>query len=222
MPDISKTLTGFESVNNTLIRDVKTNVADKIQIEIGDSKQPDFLPQFKVMRWDNEVNFSMRAEVDPNATVDIADGIVKYVATNYEVHQYEKPDVSEDGGHEFEWVLPIQPKSNVLTATIQTKELDFFYQPALTQDEIDQGAERPDNVVGSYAVYHKSKRDNIVGGKEYKTGKAFHIYRPEAIDAKGNRTWCELNIEMNEGSGVMTTTIPQKFLDTASYPVKVH
>lgn len=219
MPDISKTLTGFTLKDNTLSRAVKENPKDKIEIELGDSKQPDFKPQFKVMRWDNEVNFSMRAVEDPTATVETVDGTVKYKAKDYEVHQYEKP-VDEDGGFEFEWVLPKKPKSNVLTATIQTKELDFFYQPALTEQEIANGAQRPDNVVGSYAVYHKTKGGmNDSAGMEYKTGKAFHIYRPEAVDATGARTWCELNVDVD--AGVLIVTVPQKFLDTAVYPVVV-
>lgn len=32
-----------------------TKVTDKIEVEIGDSKQPDFKPQVKIMRWNNEV-----------------------------------------------------------------------------------------------------------------------------------------------------------------------
>jgi hypothetical protein len=219
MAGLTKQLEGFKRRDNTLLRVAKDYAPDRIEVEIGDSKQPDFKPQFKIMRWDNEVNFSMRAVEDPTATVDVADGVVKYITKDYEVYQYEKPEVSEDGGFEFEWVLPSKPKSNVLTATIQTKELDFFYQPALTEEEIEQGSQRPDNVVGSYAVYHKSKRDNIVGGKEYKTGKAFHIYRPEAVDATGARTWCELNVDVD--AGVLTVTVPQKFLNKAVYPVVV-
>lgn len=218
MANLAKNLTGFTKVNNTLLKAVKTDVADKIEVEIGDSKQPDFKPQFKVSRWDNECNFSMRAEEDPTATVTVAGGIVKYKAKDYEVHQYEK-QVEGENGHEFEWILPKKPKSNVLTATIQTKELDFFYQPALTEQEIAEGASRPDNIVGSYAVYHKTGRNNIVGGKEYKTGKAFHIYRPEAVDAVGARAWCELNLD--DVAGVLTVTVPQKFIDTAVYPVVV-
>lgn len=219
MADITASLDGFALKDNTLVRNVKDTDADRIAVEVGDSKQPDFKPQVKLMRWDNEVNFSMRAQEDPTATVETVDGTVKYITKDYEVHQYEKPEASDDGGFEFEWVLPKKPVSNVLTATIQTKELDFFYQPALTEQEIAGGAQRPDNVVGSYAAYHKSKRDNRVGGKEYKTGKAFHIYRPEAIDANGERTWCDLYID--EQAGILTVTVPQKFLDGAVYPVKV-
>lgn len=201
----------------TYNKEVKSNPSDRIVVEIGDSLQPDFKPQVKIKRWDNEVNFSMRAEEHPEAIVEEVDGVIKYITPKYEVHQYEKPEAGEDGGFEFEWVLNEIPESNVLTTTIQSKGLDFFYQPALTQEEIDSGSSRPENVIGSYAVYHSTKRDNKVGGMEYKTGKAFHIYRPEAVDANGVRTWCELNIE----NGTLTVTVPQEFLDNAMYPVIV-
>jgi len=201
----------------TYNKEVKSNPSDRIVVEIGDSLQPDFKPQVKIKRWDNEVNFSMRAEEHPEAIVEEVDGVIKYITPKYEVHQYEKPEAGEDGGFEFEWVLKEIPESNVLTTTIQSKGLDFFYQPALTQEEIDSGSSRPENVIGSYAVYHSEKRDNKVGGMEYKTGKAFHIYRPEAVDANGVRTWCELNID----NGNLTVTVPQGFLDTAVYPVIV-
>lgn len=212
----------YEVVDNTLKLEVKSDVADKIEVEIGDSKQLDvFIPQVKVMRWDNEVNFSMRhIDNEPGVPVIEYDGEkVMYKKPKVEVHQYDKPEAGEDGGYEFEWVLMEAPATNELKASIKTKELDFFYQPALTEEEIAEGMERPENVVGSYAVYHSSKRDNIVGGKEYKTGKAFHIYRPEAIDADGNRTWCEINIDTT--TELATVTVPQKFLDTAVYPVVV-
>lgn len=206
--------------NNTLARVVKDNPKDTIHVEIGDSKQPDFKPQFKVMRWNNEVNFSMRAEEHPDATVETDGDVVKYITPEYEVHQYDKPEAGEDGGFEFEWVLPSAPKSNVLRTTIQTKGLDFSYQPALTDEEIKSGADRPDNVIGSYAVYHSTKGGvNDAAGMEYKTGKVLHIYRPQATDAKGNQAWCEINIDAENGTAAVT--VPQDFLDSAVYPVVV-
>jgi len=205
--------------STTIIREVKSNPKDRIEIEIGDSKQPDFKPQFKVSRWDNEVNFSMRAEEKIGATMEESNGVIKYITPEYEVHQYEKPEASEDGGFEFEWILKSPPLSNILTATIQTKGLDFFYQPELTAEEIADGNERPDNVIGSYAVYHSTKRDNIVGGVEYKTGKAFHIYRPHAVDADGVKVWCDLNIDTE--NQLLTVSVPQDYLDNAVYPILV-
>lgn len=212
----------YQLVDNTLKLTVKPDVADEILLEIGDSKQPEvFMPQFKVSRWSNEVNFSLRhIDNEPGVPVIEYDGEkVMYKKPKIEVHQYDKPEAGEDGGYEFEWVLNEPPATNVLQASIKTKGLEFYYQPALTEQEITEGANRPENVVGSYAVYHSTKRDNIVGGKEYKTGKAFHIYRPEAIDAEGNRTWCEINIDTT--TELATVTVPQEFLDKAVYPVLV-
>jgi len=95
----------YKVENETFLREVKANPKDRIEVEIGDSKQPDFKPQFKVMRWDNEVNFSLRAEEHPQATVETEGEKIKYITPEYEVHQYDKPELSEDGGFEFEWVL---------------------------------------------------------------------------------------------------------------------
>lgn len=216
------TLRNFHFSQNTYSRDVNGNPKDKIQIEIGDSKQPDFKPQAKIMRWDNEVNFSLRAEEHPEAVIETIDNIIKYKTPEYEVHQYElnPGDIGEDGGLEFEWVLHKKPSSNVLSATIQSKGLNFYYQPALTQEEIDQGSKRPENVVGSYAVYHQTKGGmNDAAGMDYKTGKAFHIYRPKVTDAAGKEIWGELHIDQE--AGILTVTIDQKFLDEALYPVIV-
>src|SRR3990167_6265919 len=210
----------FGVVNNTFSRDVKTNPKDLIRVEVGDSKQADFKPQVKIMRWDNEVNFSLRAIEHPDATIETEGEKIKYITPEYEVHQYDKPEAGEDGGFEFEWILPSKSSSNVLTATIQTKGLNFFYQPQLTQEEINEGSSRPENVVGSYAVYHKTKGGmNDIAGMEYKAGKAFHIYRQKVTDANGVETWGELNID--EQNGLLTVTIDQTWLDNAVYPVIV-
>ena len=55
--------------NNTYFATPKDDPKDRIEVEIGDSKQPDFYPQFKVMRWDNECNFSARLVHDEKTPV---------------------------------------------------------------------------------------------------------------------------------------------------------
>lgn len=124
----------------------------------------------------------------------------------------------EDGGMEINIKLPAEPTSNVFNFAISgAEELDFFYQPALTQKEIDAGDQRPENVIGSYAVYYKDHVNHIEGQTNYGTGKAYHIFRPLVTDAKGNTVWAD----MSYGNAVLTVTVPQDFLDTATYPVKV-
>ncbi len=130
--------------NNTFLYEVKSNPKDRIQVEIGDSKQPDFKPQRKSSRWDNEVNFSQRAPEDSNAQV-ITDGEkIKYIAPDYEVHQFEKPDAGEDGGYEmelhFKTLAALQKKTKVvgdnceLVLTTQHKSIKGYKQPPLTEE----------------------------------------------------------------------------------------
>lgn len=202
--------TAKKVVNNTPTR--------RIEYEIGDIKQPDFKPQYKVMHWNNECNFSARLVMDQGEVLE-HDNKLAYQDNHKIARFYDKDTGDEDGGFEFDVVLKHKPQTNVLTWTLQHKNLSFFYQPALTADEIAGGATRPDNVVGSYAVYHSTKRHNRVGGNEYRTGKAFHIYRPYAEDANGDTIWCDLNIDTN--ANLMTVTIDQQWLDNAVYPVVV-
>jgi len=217
------------------ISDVKSYVTDtkdnhrKDIIEIGDTKQNDvFYPQAKFMQWDNETNFSIRLSEDvTGSSNEIVDGKVIWKSSDQkkECHLYELDSTScfncEDGGFEIEVVLYEKPKSNIIEYTLQTKGLDFFYQPELTEEEIEAGYERPDNVIGSYAVYHKTKKNDLskVGGKNYRTGKAFHIYRPLAVDSNDSTSWCILDI--NEKDEILSITIPQEFIDKAIYPIKI-
>ena len=79
-----------------------------------------------------------------------------------------------------------------LSLTSRTEGLVFYYQPPLTPEEIETGAHQPENVVGSYAVYHATRGNLHASAEEaarYKTGKAYHIFRPLVKDAAGNETW---------------------------------
>ena len=75
---------------------------------------------------------------------------------------------------------------------------------------------RPVNVIGSYAVYHATKKGHVIGQTNYMAGKAFHIYRPQMGDSNGWKVWGDLHIE----NGILTVEIPQDFLDKAVYPIK--
>jgi len=217
---------------------------DEINIEIGDSKQPDiFYPQVKLMRWSDEVNFSVRLKDNEIGEEEIksksadSDTIV-WSKGNIDIEYYDYAE--GEGGHKMVWYLKEKPLTNKVEFTIQSKGLDFFYQPPLTQEyqngyseefkgeivvtetqvkDLDGNVlvERPENVVGSYAVYHSTKGGmNDAYGKDYKTGQAFFIYRPHIIDANGAETWGILNIK----DGIYSVEIPQEFLDKATFPIK--
>jgi len=113
---------------------------------------------------------------------------------------------------EFDIYLSKRPNTNVFKYKVRGTGLSFYYQPPLTDKDIAAGAYRPDDVVGSYAVYHPSKRDN-----KYRTGKFCHIYRPLLIDSGGNKSWAKLR----HRHGTLSVVADPVFLKKAAYPVIV-
>lgn len=224
--------------NNSFIKEAKSNPKDKISVIVGDDKQPlDFLPQAKIERWDNEVNFSARlVDNDPEQANILTNGSkIIYSKTKSEAHFYDLPVSAEhpEGAFEIEVILKEKPDTNVIEYTIQHKGLEFFLQPEITDQEAQPLADklkisladakrkiRPENVVGSYAVYYKDCPLNIVGQKEYKTGKFGHLFYPYITDAKGKKVRAEA-FTVDPETGLLRITIPQSFLDKAVYPVIV-
>lgn len=175
---------------------------ERVNVIVGDDKQPDFKPQVKFHRWDNECNLSIRLKTSKKQTPVEKNGKISTGNTRF----YEVED-----GYEFEVILDKKPKSNVVEFTLEDKGVTYHYQSPLTKREIEAGHIMPENIIGSYSVY-----TDKVGGK-YKVGKFGHIYRPEIIDASGNKVWGKLHIE----NKILSVTVPQEFLDKAKYPVIV-
>lgn len=118
----------------------------------------------------------------------------------------------DDDRLEWEIVIDAPPESNVVEFRIDYSEgLTFTYQAPLTPALIEKGYERPENVIGSWAIYY-AKSNN-----QYKTGKFAHIYRPELIDANGVRVWADLDID--PAAHRATLVMPSEWLATAAYPV---
>jgi len=234
----------MEKINSTTYKKDNKDKFNRFEIEVGDIHSEDFKPQVKLKRWDNECNASFRVIDDglDEPTIKEEEGKIKYIKNKIEAHFYEV-----EKGHEFEVVLKKKPNINKIQMSIETKRLKFYYQPPLTEEikvgdeggrivkvtetdayvkdektgELTSVNHRPENVVGSYAVYHKSNSGDYskMGGKNYMAGKAFHIYRPKIIDSNGNWVWGNLSID--EKSGILTIEIDQDFLDNAVYPVNV-
>lgn len=193
----------------------KTFEDDEFESEIGDVKRDgEFLPQLKIKRWENEANFSVRVKDAGHVEPSIDDDKIIYVTPEYTARFYYLQE-----GFEFDITFPSKPSSNKVDFSIRRKQLAFYKQPALTQEQIDEGIERPEDIVGSYAVYHRTEKNHKVGEKDYRAGKAFHIKRPWAEDATGKRVWCDLDISLTKHT--MTITLPQDFYDTAVWPVLV-
>lgn len=220
-------------VNDTTY-EVEMPSGDKLLI--GDKDSKDFKPHIKLYRWGEECFIKVELPTTEKASPIIEGDKVKFKGKDIEAHFYPLEPTTviakdkdgnnvpfsqnELGGFEFEVILKKKPVSNQIILNIETQGLKFYYQPELTPQEIAEGSVRPDNVVGSYAVYHATRTNmhrNKADAEKYKCGKAFHIYRPKITDAEGHWIWGELSLD--EQAGTLTTTIPQDFLDSAVYPV---
>jgi hypothetical protein len=114
-------------------------------------------------------------------------------------------------GYEINLILLKIPSTNIFYYPITVKNAEFYYQPPLTPEEVSRGNVRPENVVGSYAVYGPKKNN------EFGTGKIMHIYRPKVIDAKGNWVWGVLDYK----NGILSVTVDSDWLKNALYPVTI-
>ena len=133
--------------------------------------------------------------------------------------------LDEPNAFEFDIELTEKPDTNVFTYELEGwEDLHFAYQ---SPDWCDlKEVECPENVIGSYAVYHLNKVHN-----EHGTGKLYHIYRPLILDAAGRETWGQLVVRYTEPDGVtpapranaarafLDVVAPEEFLGPAQYPV---
>lgn len=178
-------------------------------------------PAITLSKWNGEAGLTVSYDKvhAPGARAFLTDRM-EWKGGKEEVHAYpiQAKAGMEDGGFEIEVVLNDKPDTNVFQFKIEgAEDLDFFYQPELKPEEIAQGALRPENVVGSYAVYYRDHANHMEGQTNYATGKAYHIYRPKAVDANGAEIWAELHYS----SGLLFVTVPFEFLQKAAYPIRV-
>ncbi len=187
---------------------------DEIEITIGEENEDNFVPNIKIKRWD-EVWFKIKPRLDgidiDDMELEFEDNKIKFKTPEMEIEFEDFED-----SYKMIWYLNSKPDSSIVSFDIESDGVDFFYQPELTQKKIDEGYIRPDNVVGSYAVYASEQKTNWTDGKEYKVGKVGHIYRPRLKDSNNWEVWGDLHIE----NGVYEVTIPQDFYDNAVYPIR--
>ena len=222
---------------NATTYEINLPTGDKV--EIGDKEALDFKPHIKLNRWGKECSLKLGLSTTEKVAPIVEANKVKWCGNKAEVYFYpleprtvvakdkDGSDVeftqNELGGFEFEVVLKQKPDTNKISLDIETQGLKFYYQP-LEPIKPSPGAIVlcPDNVRGSYAVYHRT-RTNIhsseADANKYKAGKAFHIYRPKVVDAKGNWTWGELSVD--DQAGTLEITIKEDWLDRAVYPVLI-
>ncbi len=121
-------------------------------------------------------------------------------STEWDVEWQTLADVPADGLAEFD--------------VSQPAGLEWHYQGELEPWERGEpfNADRPENVIGSYALYWKTAgRILDTSGREivnYDNGKFAHLYRPVCIAADGSRAWAA---QVYDG-GILRIALPMDWL----------
>ncbi|OBW61996.1 hypothetical protein [Dehalococcoides mccartyi] len=205
---------------------------------VGDKNSLDCRPHIQMNRWDGWPDKRSLVAEYPLATAlsnPIIDGSKIRVETNsYAYLIYDAPDAGDEGGVEFEIILLKQLSANRFPVPMDLTGLRVYPQLPLnlepkhpdwdtvteTQAFDAKGnviCERPENACWSLAVYHDSKGGMVRNGEPYKSGKAFHIARPIAIDDKGMvclGKWVK-------AAGNWCCEFEKEWLASASYPVRI-
>ena len=190
--------------NETPLERVETIKNERVEVkQVGNIVET-------AMPWKGEPGIKIKVDMgEPTLTERLADKRKMEVVTEVLNENFK-----------IDFLLNEKPDTNIFCQTIEgAEQYDWFYQPELTPEEIAEGAERPENVIGSYAVYHKTLANHRIGGVNYETGKAWHIYRPQvwSLSSSSTKEWADLSFADNQ----LCVTVPQTFLDHAVYPVKV-
>ena len=203
---------------------------------VGDESASHFKPKVKLKKWGGECSLDVEFITDNLDAPIVEDGKLKQKKTD------EIDIVLDVNGDSFlfDFILNKKWKEDFISMPISLNGLKAFRQPSLLAEEtqirlmypevvtvteteaLDVDGNvivfRREKIIGSYAVYHATKKDHQIGQTNYMTGKAFHIYRPKAIDDDGVEHWIEMVIE----NGILTLNVSDDWFENdAKYPVHV-
>lgn len=208
---------------DTLFTERHSPLAETI---IGGEGGLSFRPEIRCKRWGEEGSFAFRLPslATRTPTLNRQTGVVEWLddSTNTGLRSYGLTRGDwEHGGIEFEILLLARPAAGRMRLAFEHAGLDLFWQGPLSQVEIDRGNVRPDNVLNSIVAMHSTRGPfhfERGAADKYKTGKAFHLFRPEAVDALGNRHWVTWSLDRDASELVF---VFDSWFSTATYPVSI-
>ena len=101
----------LSDIKNAELDKYKNEPKDQIDVIVGDDKQPDnFLPQVKLCRWSNEVNFSLRRKDYGEAELKYDKDHIVWENGKEKIEFYNYTE--GEGGYKLVWFLKEKPKTN--------------------------------------------------------------------------------------------------------------
>ena len=198
-----------------------TSLARGAEVIVGGETDINFRPTVAFKRW-GEVGAELRVPTIRNIAPSFDGERVTWrdgdIASRFYI--LREGSATEDPAFEFEFILFSPPVVTSLDLELAMDTLDLFFQPELTPFEVARGNIRPPNVVNSFAAYHATcgqMHSQPGDAEKYKAGKAFHIYRPEAVDDLGNRRFFNFLLV----GSTLKILLDTAWLASAAYPVVI-
>lgn len=205
-------------------------VSEGASVIIGAQDSPDgsFIPGLRASKWDEAWLTCVADGIVPEKTKpkwtkdkhnrDCAEHVSKRHgkselhrfregSTKWEIEWSKRTDVPGEGYVDF--LLDFAPG------------MTFDKQSPLTQQEIDEGYEQPEDVKNSYAIYWPRAGRFLNHGEEivnYEAGKVGHIYRPLLLDDNGQHAWVDQTLILDNGTK-LRCYLDQAWLNSAKFPV---
>lgn len=211
--------------DGTLFAEQHSQFAESI---IGGEGGLSFDPHIRCKRWGEEGSFALRlpdSSMSRGILPTMDRGKIEWLdaANKVGMRAYSLPvdGTFEQGGLEFEILLSGIPLAPTIALPFETTGLDLHWQGPLTRAQQQRGQIRPDNVLNSIVAVHSTRSPfhfERGAAAKYKTGKAWHLYRPEAIDANGVRHWVDWSLDRDANQLVL---VFDAWFLSAAYPVAI-
>lgn len=165
-------------------------------------------PSVTLTKWGGEARLTVSYHI-PNARESHSSRMTVWRGELEDLVVYRQSNITEIGV-----VLHTLPALNEFVFFLSGHEdMRFLPQPL----ESRPGLHQPENVIDSIAIYHSTKRDHVIGQRNYSTGKLWHLYRIRAWDSRGDSVYGHVRVDSNR----LIVTVPPAWLASASYPVFV-
>ena len=200
------------------------------EVIIGGKNPLIFKPEITFTKWNKENSLTIKPLFDiPNATTSLVGNKIEYKGDK--IGWYANPDPDNSENLKFGLILYEKPTTNVFQFQLEGwEEFNFFYQytplhditlhpEILISEDVDFWYFKKESIAKKYwksfAVYHKTKKNYVIGQTNYMCGKMGNILVPIFKDLNGTTSQVILTIQ----NGIYTIIVNQKFLDNAVYPV---
>lgn len=163
------------------------------------------VPNINASKWDDEAFLNLNPtwlSVLESSVVQYENGVVSVQSGDVKWVSY----ITNRNRLENGFYFASKPAYKKIELEMQCRGLDFYPQGKLTGPGY-----RPDEVIGSIAVYYNKKNN------KYKSGKFAHIYPPYFMDANGSKIKLTQYIENDKL--IIDFDDAYEWLDKAMYPV---